>query len=118
MLQKSAWMIKVTIPMMLVLGIPGGTGENVRAKQSPSRTAQVKIVDLGFVPTRITIAVGTTLTWTNRDAIPHTVVGSHGVFKSKVLDSNEAFSYTFTKAGSFSYHCSIHPDMTGKIVVR
>jgi len=62
--------------------------------------------------------VGTTVTWTNRDDIPHTVVADDKSFKSKVLDTDEKFSYTFTKAGSYPYFCSIHPKMTGKVVVQ
>ena len=57
---------------------------------------------------------GTTVIWTNRDDIPHTVVSTEGVFRSKVLDTDEKFSYTFAKAGTFPYFCSIHPKMTGK----
>ena len=64
------------------------------------------------------MAIGTTVTWTNRDDIPHTVVSTDKVFKSKVLDTDEKFSYTFTQAGSFPYFCSIHPKMTGKVVVK
>jgi plastocyanin len=56
--------------------------------------------------------------WTNGDDIPHTVVSNDKVFKSKVLDTDEKFSYTFTKAGTYPYFCSIHPKMTGTVVVR
>jgi plastocyanin len=62
--------------------------------------------------------VGTTVTWTNRDDIPHTVVGNDKVFKSKVLDTDEKFSFTFAKAGTYPYFCSIHPKMTGSVVVQ
>jgi plastocyanin len=64
------------------------------------------------------VAVGTTVTWTSRDDIPHTVVSTDGVFKSKVRDTVEKFSYTFTKAGTYPYFCSIHPKMTGTVVVQ
>jgi len=76
------------------------------------------IVMASFGPQAPTVAAGTTVTWTNRDDIPHTVVSVDGVFKSKVLDTDEKFSYTFATAGTFSYFCSIHPKMTGKIVVQ
>jgi Cupredoxin-like domain len=56
--------------------------------------------------------------WTNRDDIPHTVVSDDKVFKSKVLDTDEKFSYTFDKAGDFPYFCSVHPKMTGKVIVQ
>ena len=83
-----------------------------------SATAEVKIDNFSFGPGTLTVAVGTTVTWTNRDDIPHTVVSTDGAFKSKVLDTDEKFSFTFSKAGSYPYFCSIHPKMTGKVVVQ
>src|SRR5258708_37342319 len=75
---------------------------------------EVKIDNFSFGPTTLTVAAGTTVTWTNRDDIPHTVVSDDKVFKSKVLDTDEKFSYTFTRPGTYGYFCSIHPKMTGK----
>jgi len=66
----------------------------------------------------LTVRVGTTVKWTNRDDIPHTVVSTDKVFKSKVLDTDETFSFTFSAAGTYPYFCSIHPKMTGKVVVQ
>jgi Icc protein len=87
------------------------------AQQKPE-TTEVKIDNFSFGPGMRTVPVGTTVTWTNRDDIPHTVVSTDGVFKSKVLDTDEKFSYTFSKAGVFPYFCSIHPKMTGKVIVQ
>jgi plastocyanin len=87
------------------------------AQQKPASTAEVKIDNFSFGPADITVPVGTTVTWTNRDDIPHTVVSTEKVFKSKVLDTDEKFSYTFTKPGEYPYFCSVHPKMTGKVVV-
>jgi plastocyanin len=78
----------------------------------------VKIDNFSFAPGTITVSVGATVTWINRDDIPHTVASTDKVFKSKVLDTDEKFSYTFTKAGEYPYFCSIHPKMTGKVVVQ
>ena len=89
-----------------------------KAQQAAPAAAEVKIDNFSFGPGTLTAPVGTTVTWTNRDDIPHTVVSTEGVFKSKVLDSDEKFTFTFTKAGTFPYYCSIHPKMTGKIVVQ
>ena len=58
------------------------------------------------------------MTWTNRDDIPHTVVSDDKVFKSKVMDTDEKFSFTFEKPGTYSYFCSVHPKMTGRVVVQ
>ena len=88
------------------------------AQQPGAATAEVKIDNFSFGPGTLTVAVGTTVVWINHDDIPHTVVSTEGVFKSKVLDTDEKFSFTFTKAGTFPYFCSIHPKMTGKVVVQ
>jgi|SRR6476660_7614389 plastocyanin len=84
----------------------------------PAATVEVKIDNFSFSPATLTIAPGTTVTWTNRDDIPHTVVSDDKVFKSKVLDTDEKFSYTFDKPGAYPYFCSVHPKMTGKVVVQ
>lgn len=88
------------------------------AQEKPASTAEVKIDNFSFGPMAITVSVGTTVTWINRDDIPHTVVSTDKVFKSKVLDTDEKFSFTFTKPGEYPYFCSIHPKMTGKVVVQ
>jgi amicyanin len=87
------------------------------AQQNP-HSATVKIDNFTFGPVELTVPVGTTVTWTNRDDIPHTVVSTEKVFKSKVLDTDETFSFTFDKAGTYPYFCSIHPKMTGKVLVQ
>ncbi len=78
----------------------------------------IKIDNFVFGPAVATVPVGTTVTWVNEDDIPHTVVATDKSFKSKVLDTDDKFSFTFTKAGTYDYFCSIHPHMTGKVVVK
>jgi plastocyanin len=80
--------------------------------------AEVKIDNFSFTPATITVAVGTQVTWTNRDDIPHTIVTEDQTIKSKALDTDEKFSATFDKPGTYSYFCSIHPKMKGTIVVQ
>jgi plastocyanin len=98
------------------------TGQNhfVASAQEKPTTAEVKIDNFSFGPATLTVAVGTSVTWTNRDDIPHTVVSTDDpkAFKSKVLDTDEKFSFTFSKAGTYPYFCSLHPKMTGKVVVQ
>jgi plastocyanin len=89
----------------------------VKAQQTPA-AMEVKIDNFSFGPAAITVPVGATVTWINRDDIPHTVVSDDKVFKSKVLDTDEKFSYTFSKPGTYPYFCSVHPKMTGKVVVQ
>jgi plastocyanin len=83
-----------------------------------STTVAVAIDNFAFTPARLTVKAGTTVTWTNRDDIPHTVAASNKAFKSKVMDTDETFSFTFSTPGEFSYFCSLHPHMTGTIVVE
>jgi plastocyanin len=101
---------------IVVLG--AGTGNFTPNAQQKLEATEVKIDNFSFGPGTLTVPVGTTVTWTNRDDIPHTVVSPEGVFKSKVLDTDEKFSFTFSKAGSYPYFCSIHPKMTAKVVVQ
>lgn len=79
---------------------------------------EVKIDNFTFAPQRLTVKAGTTVTWTNEDDIPHTVASSTKAFKSKALDTDDKFSFTFTTPGSYEYFCSLHPHMTGAIVVE
>jgi amicyanin len=79
----------------------------------------VKISNFVFDAPEVTVPVGTTVTWVNEDDAPHTVVSDDKTtFRSKLLDTDDRFSYTFTQAGTYSYFCSVHPHMTGKIVVK
>jgi plastocyanin len=104
----------------LGVGIPGlgGGPQNVTASAPPRLEMEVKIDNFTFGPAELTVTVGTTITWTNHDDIPHTVVSTDKVFKSKVLDTDDKFSSTFSTPGTFPYFCSIHPKMTGKVVVQ
>ena len=78
----------------------------------------VTIDNFTFTPPELTIAVGTTVKWVNHDDIPHSVVDGNKAFRSKALDTDDAYSFTFASAGTFSYFCGLHPHMQGKIVVK
>jgi plastocyanin len=78
----------------------------------------VSIDNFTFTPREVTITPGTTVTWVNNDDIPHTVAGNDKLFRSKPLDTEDKFSFTFTTAGEFGYFCSLHPKMVGKITVK
>ena len=101
-----------------IAGLGAAPGNATASAQSKPETMEVTIDNFTFGPAELTVKVGTTITWTNRDDIPHTVVSTDKVFKSKVLDTDEQFSSTFSTPGTFSYFCSIHPKMTGKVVVQ
>lgn len=112
-------LIVTSVAFLLLLGtLVLFGGKNASAESTSSATSDVKIDNFSFTPTTVTVPAGTTITWTNSDDIPHTVVSDDKVFKSKVLDTDEKFSYTFTKPGTYPYFCSIHPKMTAKVVVQ
>ncbi len=113
-LQVTGFVASAMIAVALLIGLSSG----INAQQPPPPTPEVKIDNFSFSPTTLTVAVGTTITWINRDDIPHKVASTDDVFKSKALDTDDKFSYTFSKAGTYPYFCSLHPKMTGKIVVQ
>ncbi len=84
----------------------------------PAGGAAIKIDNFSFGPAEVTIAAGTTITWTNHDDVPHIVASDDKLFKSKPLDTDDHFSFTLTKPGTYMYYCSIHPKMTAKVVVQ
>jgi plastocyanin len=108
----------VIITTMLLFGyINNSDVTSAQTKQGAS-TAEVKIDNFSFGPAVTKISAGTTVTWINRDDIPHTVASTEKAFKSKVMDTDEKFSYTFSKPGTYPYFCSIHPKMTGTVEVQ
>jgi plastocyanin len=81
-------------------------------------TTEVAIDNFVFSPERLVVKAGTTVTWVNHDDIPHTVASKDRLFKSKVMDTEESYSFTFTAPGEYTYFCSLHPHMTATIVVE
>jgi plastocyanin len=118
MTKKNVWIAGLAMPVMIAVLLLAGSPRVAANDQTSAANAEVKIDNFVFGPQTLTVPVGATVTWTNKDDIPHTSVSTDGVFKSKVLDTDEKFSYTFTKAGTYPYFCTIHPKMTGKVVVQ
>jgi plastocyanin len=88
------------------------------ALPTDGKTVEVAISNFTFTPNELTIAPGTTVKWVNHDDIPHLVGEKALAFKSKALDTNDSFTFTFTKPGVVEYFCVLHPHMTGKIIVK
>jgi plastocyanin len=88
-----------------------------RSEENSSPT-QIQVDNFSFGPAMLTVPANSTVTWINKDDVPHVIASNDGLFKSKALDTDDKYSYTFTKAGTYSYYCSIHPKMVGKIVVQ
>ena len=107
--------IRVATAFGVVLLVAAAT---FAARSAPATDAEVAIDQFTFLPQRITVKAGTTVTWINEDDVPHTIVSSSKVFKSKALDTADKFSFTFTTPGTYDYFCSVHPHMTGAVVVE
>ena len=91
----------------------------VAAQDATKKDAnEITIDNFTFTPKELTIAVGTTVKWVNHDDIPHTVVEKKTTFRSKALDTDDSYSFTFTSAGTFDYFCGLHPHMVGQVIVK
>ena len=101
-------------------GMPGMRMDATAVAVVPSAPNAVNIDNFAFGPAAITVAAGTKVTWTNRDDEPHTVTSADDpkLFRSAALDTGDSFSFTFDKPGTYKYFCSIHPQMTGTVVVQ
>jgi len=107
-----ALMLPLALATVLVL-------HPTRAKSEDKASAlEVRVDNFTFGPDTLTVPVNSTVTWVNKDDLPHTIASTDGVFKSKALDTEDKYSYTFSKPGTYAYFCSIHPKMVGKIVVQ
>jgi plastocyanin len=86
---------------------------------TPVTASSVTIQDFAFGPSAVTVKKGTTVTWTNKDSAAHTVTETDGKDgpKSGTLETGKSYSFTYNTVGTFSYHCSIHPSMTGTVTV-
>lgn len=85
---------------------------------TPVSSNQVTLSNMAFSPQSIDVTSGTTVTWTNQDSVTHTVTSDNNTFNSGQLAPGASFSFTFPNSGIFSYHCSIHPNMTGEVMVN
>jgi plastocyanin len=94
-----------------------GSGNDNGGSGTPGAN-EVWIQSMKFKPSVITVAAGTTITWTNKDGVDHTVTSDTDLFDSGDMGNGETFSFTFTTAGSYPYYCAFHPDMTGEVVVN
>jgi amicyanin len=97
-------------------GMPS-TAPSSAAAAKPVAANAVTILNFAFGPQTVTVKPGATVRWMNRDSEAHTVTSDTGAFNSPVLQPGTGYSFTFMKAGTYSYHCTIHPFMTGKVVV-
>jgi plastocyanin len=117
-MKNARWILGFVLAALVAFASIAVTQPGVAKAGDQSASAEVKIDNFTFGPASLTVAAGTTVTWTNNDDVPHTVVSEDKIFKSKALDTDDKYSYTFTKPGTYNYFCSVHPKMTAKIVVQ
>ncbi len=103
----------LAVGLALGMGVASGS-----AAAAAPEASQVQIKDFMFEPMTLTIRAGTSVTWVNQDDEPHTVVGDGGLFRSGALDTGEAYSFRFEKAGTYAVFCSIHPQMKARIIIE
>jgi plastocyanin len=116
MMMKKYLLIAALVTIFSGVALVGGTSPaSVLADDGKTN---VKIDNFTFNPATVTVKAGSTVHWTNGDDIPHTVASTDKIFKSKVMDTNEEFEFKFDKPGTYEYFCSLHPKMTGKVIVQ
>jgi len=119
MIEKLSWIRGIAVIAAVVVLFAGAGRTASQGVSNSAGPTEVKIDNFTFAPMNLTVAAGTTVKWVNRDDIPHTVVSEDkSTFKSEALDTDDSFSYTFTKPGTYTYFCSIHPKMTAKVLVQ
>lgn len=102
-----------TLMLILVMAL-----RSTPATGQSAQPIEVKVDNFTFSPETLTVPANSTVTWTNKDDVPHVIASTDGLFRSKGLDTDDHYSFKFTKSGTYSYFCAIHPKMTGKIVVQ
>ena len=108
----------LTLALVIMAGMTILKRSVLAAESKPAAVTEIKIDNFSFTPASITIPVGTEVHWKNNDDIPHNVVSDDHSIKSKVMDTGDDFTYTFTKPGTYNYFCAIHPKMTAKVIVQ
>jgi plastocyanin len=103
--------------MFIAVSVFTACSKSDNSTTSPGPNA-VTIQSFAFTPATITVSVNTTITWTNKDAVAHTVTSTTGLFDSGLISSNGTYTHTFNTAGTFPYSCTIHPNMTATVVVQ
>jgi plastocyanin len=107
-----ALVLPLAVASVLVLHPTGAKGE------AAASGMEVRVDNFTFGPATLTVPVNSTVTWVNKDDLPHVIASNDGVFKSKALDTEDKYSFTFSKPGTYAYFCSIHPKMVGTIIVK
>jgi plastocyanin len=117
-MSKTIMKVVVCAALVAAVGWVAVSKTGAFAHAPASGPVEVKIDNYSFTPGDITVKAGTTVTWVNHDDVPHTVKSDDGTFKSKAMDTDDKFAFTFDKPGVYEYYCSVHPRMTAKVIVK
>ncbi len=104
-----------SIPVLAFVALIAGVAPALANAQPPEQKVEIK--GYHFVPDKLTVPIGTKITWANKDQVPHTVAEKTKKFRSAAMDTDDTYSFTFTEAGTYSYFCTLHPQMVGEIAV-
>ena len=117
-MKKLLWLVASAALVALVAACSSGTPSATTTTPAPSGGNSVSISNFAFSPSNLTVTIGTTVTWTNKDSVAHTVTGANGAFNSGTMAPGATFSQAFNTAGVYNYSCSVHPYMTGTVTVQ
>src|SRR5215469_4207609 len=106
--------VSAVILMVAALSLPVTS----KADDVGTNAVEVKIDNFNFTPPVLIVSAGTKVTWVNKDDVPHTITSDDKLFGSRAMDTDDKFSFTFQTPGTYSYYCSVHPKMTGKVIVK
>ena len=109
---------KILLAMIIAIAGLMWLPASLRADSGGTNSVQVTIDNFNFTPPALTVSAGTKVTWVNKDDVPHTVTSDDKLFGSRALDTDDTFSFTFQTPGTYAYYCSVHPKMTGKVIVK
>lgn len=115
---RDTWRRAAVVLALVALAGARGMAGPARARPAEQAGQPVRIVDFAYQPDILTVSAGTMVTWTNSGRAPHTTTADAGAWDSGILSAGQSFSFTFDTPGTFTYHCDVHPFMTGTIVVQ
>lgn len=115
MLKTRSLLVAVgSLALILTVVLRSGSAAGQSAQAQP----EIQVDNFTFSPETLTVPANSTVIWTNKDDVPHVIASTDGLFRSKGLDTDDHYSFKFTKPGTYNYFCAIHPKMTGKVVVQ
>lgn len=117
-MRNSRLAILILVGVVAVTIVGAASARQQEGADKGNGATKITIDNFSFTPGDVAVPVGATVTWVNHDDVPHTVVSNDKKFKSKALDTDDTFSFTFTQAGTYEYYCSVHPKMTAKVTVK